>query len=208
MRRFIIGIDNLNVTFSAPSALNVISGVVAFRHEYLNCTPATPDLPITDFPWLTVLIIVVFGVMGLRLPTHKFTHKVVYTAVVLGIVFLPAVVSNYIRFIPMLGLIAVIHSCQMFKLWGRLIVAGLVYVSYLYIIIIRSQSMIFVRIPIGQPKPIAEQIATNTANLILNNAISFALTLAFVVLLVNAVLSERRSRQELAIATNNSVNTL
>ncbi|KAF3885232.1 MULTISPECIES: sensor histidine kinase [Nostocales] len=159
-----------------------------------------PIYPLQTSPWLTVLIIVVFGVMGLRLPTHKFTHKVVYTAVVLGIVFLPAVVSNYIRFIPMLGLIAVIRSCQMFKLWGRLIVAGLVYVSYLYIIIIRSQSMIFVRIPIGQPKPIAEQIATNTANLILNNAISFALTLAFVVLLVNAVLSERRSRQELAIA--------
>ncbi len=159
-----------------------------------------PIYPLQTSPWLTVLIIVVFGVMGLRLPTNKFSHKVIYTAVVLGIVFLPAVMSHYIRFIPMLGLIAVIRSCQMFKLWGRLIVAGLVYVSYLYIIIIRSQSIIFVRIPIGQPKPIAEQIATNTANLILNNAISFALTLAFVVLLVNAVLSERRSRQELAIA--------
>ncbi|KYC43578.1 histidine kinase [Scytonema hofmannii PCC 7110] len=159
-----------------------------------------PIYPLQTSPWLTVLIIVVFGAMGLRLPTNKFSHKMIYTAVVLGIVFLPAVMSHYIRFIPMLGLIAVIRSCQMFKLWGRLIVAGLVYVSYLYIIIIRSQSIIFVRIPIGQPKPIAEQIATNTANLILNNAISFALTLAFVLLLVNAVLSERRSRQELAIA--------
>ncbi|GAA6618309.1 sensor histidine kinase [Scytonema sp. NUACC26] len=159
-----------------------------------------PIYPLQTSPWLTVLIIVVFGAMGLRLPTNNFSHKAIYTAVMLGIVFLPAVMSNYIRFIPMLGLIAVIRSCQMFKLWGRLIVAGLVYISYLYIIIIRSKSIIFVRIPVGQPKPIAEQIATNTVNLILNNAISFALTLAFVVLLVNAVLSERRSRQELAIA--------
>jgi signal transduction histidine kinase len=40
----------------------------------------------------------------------------------------------------------------------------------------------------------------NTVNFILNNAITFALTLTFVLLLVNAVLAERRSRQELAVA--------
>jgi signal transduction histidine kinase len=159
-----------------------------------------PIYPLQTSPWLTVLSIVVFGVMGLKLPTHKFTHKVLYTAVELGIVVLPAFTTDYIRFVPLLGLIAVIRSCQMFKLWGRLIVASLVYISFLYTVWLRSKSIVFIRIPVGQVKPLAEQIATNTVSLVLNNAISFALTLAFVLLLVNAVLSERRSRQELALA--------
>lgn len=159
-----------------------------------------PIYPSQVSSWLTVFSIFLFGVIGLKLPIHRLSHKVIYTAVELGIVCLPAITSHHIRFTPLLGLIAVIRSCQMFKLWGRLIVASLVYIVNLYIIWLRSKSIIFVRIPVGQAKPMVEQIATNTANLVLNNAISFALTLAFVLLLVNAVLSERRSRQELAIA--------
>ncbi|GAB1543590.1 sensor histidine kinase [Scytonema sp. NUACC21] len=159
-----------------------------------------PIYPLKASPWLTIVSIAFFGVMGLKLPTKRLSYKVIYTAVELGIVALPAFLNHHIRFIPMLGLIALIRSCQMFKISGRLIVAGFVYISYLYIIILRSRSIIFLRILVGQPKPIAEQIATNTASLILNNAITFALTLAFVLMLVNAVLSERKSRQELAIA--------
>jgi signal transduction histidine kinase len=123
-----------------------------------------------------------------------------YTAVELGIVLLPAFTNSHLRFAPLLGLIAVIRSCQMFNLQGRLIVASLVYVSYLYIVFLRSRTTVLFRMHVGEGRPFPEQIATNTANLLLNNAISFALTLTFVLLLVNAVLSERRSRQELAIA--------
>ncbi|WP_017318571.1 sensor histidine kinase [Mastigocladopsis repens] len=169
-----------------------------------------PIYPFHGTPWLAVLSIVMFGVMGLRLPTRSLSHKVIYTAIELGLVLLPAFTNSHLRYAPLLGLIAVIRSCQMFKLQGRLIVASLVYVSYLYIMFLRTRTSVFMRMYVGQGrpfaeqmplgKPIAEQIATITANLILNNAISFALTLAFVLLLVNAVLSERRSRQELAIA--------
>ena len=159
-----------------------------------------PIYPSQPSPWLTVLSIVAFGVMGLRLPTRSFSHKVMYTAVELGIVLLPAFTNSHLRFAPLLGLIAVIRSCQMFNLQGRLIVASLVYVSYLYIVFLRSRTTVLFRMHVGEGRPFPEQIATNTANLLLNNAISFALTLTFVLLLVNAVLSERRSRQELAIA--------
>ncbi len=159
-----------------------------------------PFYPFQPTPWLTVLSIVVFGVMGLRLPTSSFSHKVIYTVVELGIVLLPAFTNSHLRFTPLLGLIAVIRSCQMFKLRGRLIVASLVYVSFLYTVFLRSRTTVLFRMHVGQGRPFAEQIATNTVNLLLNNAISFALTLTFVLLLVNAVLSERRSRQELAIA--------
>lgn len=166
-----------------------------------------PIYPFHTSPWFTVLRIVVFGVMGLRLPKHNFSYKVIYTVVELGILLLPvlpAFTNNHLRCAPLLGLIAVIRSCQMFDLQDRLIVAALVYISYLYTEFLRiSQTPVFFKMPLGHgracmgapmPPP------PNTVNFILNNAITFALTLTFVLLLVNAVLAERRSRQELAFA--------
>ncbi|QDL11124.1 sensor histidine kinase [Brasilonema octagenarum UFV-E1] len=164
-----------------------------------------PIYPFHTSPWFTVLRIVVFGVMGLRLPKQNFSYKVIYTVVEFGILLLPALTNNHLRCAPLLGLIAVIRSCQMFNLKGRLIVAALVYISYLYTEFLRiSRTPVFFKMPlplrhgracIGPPMP-----PPNTVNFILNNAITFALTLTFVLLLVNAVLAERRSRQELAFA--------
>ncbi|KAB8329880.1 sensor histidine kinase [Scytonema tolypothrichoides VB-61278] len=165
-----------------------------------------PIYPFHTSPWFTVLRIVVFGVMGLRLPKHNFSYKVIYTVVELGILLLPvlpALTNSHLRCAPLLGLIAVIRSCQMFNLQGRLIVAALVYISYLYTEFLRiSRTPVFFKMPLGHGRPYMgpPMPPPNTVNFILNNAITFALTLTFVLLLVNAVLAERRSRQELAVA--------
>ena len=151
-------------------------------------------------PWLSVLCVAAFGILGLRLPNQKLIHKIIYTAVEFLIILLPAFTGNHLRFIPLLGLIAVIRACQMFGMRGRSIVASLVLLSFVYITFLRTQEIVFLRSSFRVPKPPPDHIAFNTASLVINNAISFGLAMIFVLLLVNALLSERRSRQELAIA--------
>lgn len=147
-----------------------------------------------------ILRIIAFGVMGLRLPTGRLDRKIIYTAVEFGIILLPAIFDNSIRIDPFTGMIAVLRGCQMFRLPGRLTVTGLVFLLFLYPLFSRNDSIFLIRRQAGLAKPIVEELSGNVLLLKLNNAFALGLTLMFVLLLVNALLAERRSRQDLASA--------
>lgn len=137
---------------------------------------------------LTNLSLVGLGLMGLRLPTGKLQSKILYTALEFGLLFLPFLLNNRTGFFPLLGLIVVIRSCLIFQQTGRLIVSGLVFGSFLLIT--------FLQDPPVRRTPPPEMVFT----LKLNTAVAFGLTLLFILLLVNALLSERQSRTKLLLA--------
>lgn len=145
---------------------------------------------------LAILVLIGFGLMGLKLPTGRTRDKVIYTGLELGLLAVTFFLDNRIGFLPLLGLIIVIRSCLIFGQFGRLIVAGLVFIA--------SVLMLFVGMPSPPPRygMRSEAIANRIFTLNLNTAVSFGLTLLFILLLVNALLAERQSREKLLLANN------
>lgn len=149
-----------------------------------------PSLRFPQFPLLTLLGIAGFGLMGLRLPTGKPIYKVIYTAIEILLILLTSLTgSRSIRLFPFLYLLLVTRSCLIFALPGRLIVTGL---SFTFFLLTLQQR--FNRIP--APRMAQERLRFFSLNL----ALLFGLILVFVLLLMNAVLAERQSREKLAIA--------
>ena len=128
--------------------------------------------------------------MGLRLPTGKPIYKVIYTTIEILLILLTSLTGNRaIRLFPFLYLILVTRSCLIFELPGRLVITGLSFTFFLLTLQHR-----FNRIPAS---PYAQE-RLRFFPLIL--VLLFGLILVFVLLLMNAVLAERQSREKLAIA--------
>lgn len=180
----------------------------------LEIRPARFEINVTA-QMLVILILIGFGLMGLRLPTGKTRHKVLYTALELGLFAVTFLLDQRTGFFPLLGLIIVIRSCLIFQQTGRLMVAALVFIS--------SVTMLFWGTASAPPRPrhgpppdaisalrnsegIAPQASERLVNTILtlnlNTAITFGLTLLFILLLVNALLAERESREKLLLAND------
>jgi signal transduction histidine kinase len=145
---------------------------------------------------LVILISLGFGLMGLRLPTRRTRHKVLYTVLELGLFLATFLLDRRTGFFPLLGLVIAIRGCLMFGRVGRSVVAGIVFVA--------STLMLFVATSAPPPQhrqnlP-SESIANTILTLNINTAIAFGLTLLFILLLVNALLAERESREKLTIA--------
>ena len=137
--------------------------------------------------------------MGLKLPMGRLVTKVAYTGLEFGLILLPIVLdSRSIRFFPLLCLVVVIRSCQIFAPPGRLIVAASAFLSFLLTLFLRDQSLSVIKPPVRPMMP--EQVRFTVLNLKLNALLTFGLTLMFVLLLINALLAERQSREQLAIA--------
>jgi signal transduction histidine kinase len=141
------------------------------------------------------LVLIVFGLMGLRLPWRSVRGKILYTVVELMLLVAAFWLDRRTGFFPLLGLIIVIRSCLIFQQQGQLVIAGLVFVA--------SVMMLF----LGMPPPRlrrhdgpSESIAHTIFALNINTAISFGLALLFILLLVNALLAERQSRDKLLLA--------
>ncbi|WGV26238.1 sensor histidine kinase [Halotia branconii] len=142
------------------------------------------------FPELTICSLVLFGLMGLRLPTNNNFSKIIYTASEILLILVTGIFGGRsARLFPFLYIILVTRSCLIFKLPGRLLVTGLSFIFFLLTLQHR-----FPRFPL-RPQD-QERFRFFSFSL----ALIFGLSLVFVLLLMNAVLSERQSREELAIA--------
>lgn len=149
---------------------------------------------------LTVLCIIGFGLLGLRLPiTGRNINKLIYTALELGLIWLASALGVWQAQFLFLHLIVVIRSCLIFTAKNRLLVAGIVFLSYLLTLLISLQNTQTIQYYYPVIKHFGPaQIRLLKLFLALNNALLFGLVLVFVLLLVNALLAERQSRQKLA----------
>jgi signal transduction histidine kinase len=142
------------------------------------------------FPELTILSLTIFGLMGLRLPTSNNINKVIYTACEIVLIFITGLFEGRAaRMFPFLYIILVTRSCLIFPLPGRLAVTFFSFSLFL--------STLINRLPRANlPIQAQERFRFFTLSLIL----IFGLSLIFVLLLMNSLLSERQSREELAVA--------
>lgn len=156
--------------------------------------------PDAGIAWTKLSIILPLGLMGLRLP-QQYWHKLVYTAVELGLILLLASTGGELpvmmRLLPQLGLIVVIRSCQLFQTWGRIGVLGTIcgmqgFIAFYTFGAPTSQGILQ---QLSSP-PEPWQINSLKANAL----VFWVMGMVFVSLLVNALLAAHHSQQDLIVA--------
>lgn len=140
---------------------------------------------------LRVVAIATFSLMGLRLPMVKLETKLLYTGLEFGLILLPTTQHSLSsRSVFLLCLVLVMRSCLIFKQSGQLLVLGLSLLTYGTLLLSR---------PIV-PKNFMPDLIAMSWDWRLSNILLFSLTLVFALLLINALLAERQSREQLEIA--------
>ena len=133
-----------------------------------------------------------FGLMGLKLPMVRLETKLLYTALEFVIILLSGTQHSLsTRSAFLLCLVLVMRSCLIFKRSGQFVVLGLSLLSYATLLLSR---------PIVPEKFIPDKLIAMAWDWRLSNILMFSLTLVFALLLINALLTERQSREELEIA--------
>ncbi|MEM9216463.1 MAG: sensor histidine kinase [Cyanobacteria bacterium P01_F01_bin.150] len=166
-------------------------------------------LDITILSALIFLWVGLFGVMGLRLPMDKKTAKLTYLGLEIGLIGLATYTADcFYCFSPLL-LILIIRSCLMYATAERwaIAISTFIYFSIAQYLDLRLEGQFIAQdIAEGFSDPsLLEEFALLHDPLFLfqlwiQGVLFFGLVLIFVFLLVNALLAERQSRQELAIA--------
>ncbi|MEL6930039.1 MAG: sensor histidine kinase, partial [Cyanobacteria bacterium J06600_6] len=187
------------------------------KNSYLPPVKLPPFFPTvnSDSSPISFVFIVAFIFLGLWQPNGKKIENIVYIGLGFILVGLTWVTGeNQVPFFLPLLLIMVIRGCLTFELPGSFIVAGISitwFLGTLYLAVRNSFSNIDVQqIPaIVSPgiKPEIlyqlysneEQLKTLTTNMAINITMLFCLITVFVFILVNALMSEYRSRQELRL---------
>jgi signal transduction histidine kinase len=161
----------------------------------------------------SMLCAIAFMLIGLWQPNHKYWAKIAYIGSGFALIGLMGLTNGQnIDIFPVFLLIMVIRSCLSFKLPTSLIVAGISFGWFLISLFLAVQntlnSLNIQQVPAiitrGLKPKIIYQLYSNEEqfkalifNMAINTTILFCLISLFVFLLVNALLSEYRSRQEL-----------
>ncbi len=143
-----------------------------------------------SIPVQHMLILVLLGLMGLRLPSGHAWVKVLYTAIAIILIF-SGTVLGYLHILPTLYLIVVIRSCFLFESLGRLVVAGLCFILFL-----AHQGQYLQNVMLMVPSEQQEQFWMHQ----LAEILMFALGLFLVLQLVNILLVEQKTRKHLTVA--------
>ena len=172
----------------------VLLGVVVVSQLFPS--PFRDTLPL--FRVLAFLSAVLLGLMGLRLPQGKLSRKLTYTAVQIGLLLLVSWWGGIrgLRLFPLLCVVLVIRNCLIFRLPGRLITSAIIYFLFLVLLASRLSSLSILRFPLlrqSMERLVISSFAVNSAFLLL-------LVIIFLLLLMNALITERQSRDQLVQA--------
>lgn len=146
-------------------------------------------------PLIAIVPLIIFGLMGLYLPARKLPKLGHTLGQILLILFASAAVFNDGRAFPAVYLVLVIRSCLMYRLSGRLAMTGVAFVLFLTGLQFRVRSLF----GLGRrlPPPVKNRLEDLIWGFQLNFIVLFGLALLLVVLLVNALLTERQSQRQL-----------
>jgi len=163
------------------------------RLPELSICGVFPDLSFCSIlPELSIYSLIIFALMGLKLPNNNRIVKVIYTAIeILLILIIGLFGERFARLFPFLYIILVTRSCLIFNLPGRLFITSLSFTLFLLTTQLKYQLFNFQSLPHAQER---------FRFFGLNWSLVFGLSLVFVLLMMNAVLSERHSREKLAVA--------
>lgn len=169
-----------------------------------------------NFSPLFFLCLITFIIIGLGQPSDKYWANIRYTVLGFVLIALTGITSGtHIHVLPPFLLIMVIRGCLSFKLPGSLVVAGISFFWFSSSLLLSVQHNLnrlnnIKQVPAivtpGSKPIIIHQLYTNDEqfqgfliDIAINSTLIFCLISLFVFLVVNALLSEYRSRQELRV---------
>jgi signal transduction histidine kinase len=148
-----------------------------------------PLQPIPRLPLLNLVCLGFFAVMGLRLPNSGRFHKFSYTVIEFFLILLTSFVGG-LRIFSALYIILVTRSCLIFEQRTRSLISAL---AFTLVLITQSHRMRY------YAAAGLSALSERSGVLSLSAALLMGLVLVFLQLLVNAALSEKKSREQLAI---------
>lgn len=161
----------------------------------------------TWFSFLGIFCIAVLGLMGWKLPRNSQLLKQAHVICGFVLCWLTTLfTTNGDRLLPVLLLIVAIRACLLFSWSGRIFVAIFAYISFLTLQIISLMRISLWGISLGRPLPPIfrrlppDELRRALFGFVFNSALLFAFVLAFVLLLVGAVIAEYESRAKLVQA--------
>lgn len=157
--------------------------------------PHGPVRVFTQWPLVTVGCLLLFGLLGLYLPTKGFWQRLGHIALqVMLILVASGLMLRGARLFPFIYLVLVIRSCLMVGLMGRVTVTALAFLLFMTTLGLKFQGLRRGDGPIS--RPVRHLIGSLQMNLI----VFFGLSLVFTLLLVNALLNERTIQHRLQTA--------
>ncbi|WP_017659663.1 sensor histidine kinase [Baaleninema simplex] len=151
-----------------------------------------------SFPGIAIASLLGFAALGLWLPTRSLKLRLIHVISQFGLILSSSQLGlSGLRLFPFLYVVLVIRSCLLFKLRGRLIIVGTAFAMFLVIVRVRLRVL-----DRQLPAAIEEQFSPYLAIVRLNLILLFAILLLFVLLFVNALLSERERREQLRQAND------
>ena len=163
-------------------------------------------LPIPPFfstrpSFISIVCLVGFGLMGLRLPNTRLRHKILYVLLEFGVLFLPMLLGKSNPAFPFIIVIIILRNCQLFRLRECLMGIFVAFAAFSLHLVRETQQIARV-IQMIQPGGEAGRLlsADNILIMRLSGSVSFGFMLLAVTLLVNNLLLVERNRQQLAIA--------
>ncbi|MBC7970800.1 MAG: sensor histidine kinase, partial [Verrucomicrobia bacterium] len=163
----------------------LLLGIVALSESL----PGSPFSQLSRSPLLNLLGLSLFALLGLRLPKRPLA-KALYTAFELGLLLLLTTVGG-IRLFSLLYVVLIVRNCLLLEGYYRSTIAAIAVGLCISLQAQRFRALVLVHTPI---------FVDRGGFLLLSFAVMFGLMVIFLQALVNAVLSERRSREALAIA--------
>ncbi len=156
--------------------------------------PSPPVETVTQWPILTIGCLLLFGLLGLYLPTKGFWSRLGHIALQVALIVVASgLMLRGARLFPFVYLILVIRSCLMVGLMGRIAVTSLAFLVFMTTLGLKFR-MLGGRIP----RPIRYLVGSLQMNLV----VFFGLSLVFTLLLVNALLNERTIQTRLQKAND------
>lgn len=148
------------------------------------------------FPVLSLLATLGFGALGLWLPTKPLGLRIGHVILQFGWLIIAAHLSTVgLRLFPLLQIVLVMRSCLMLGLRGRLLVTSVTFIFF-FGVVQRQLTALTRTFPLRS----SGRLITQLIGIRLNLMVLFLVLLIFLVLFMNALLSERQRREELRLA--------
>jgi signal transduction histidine kinase len=141
-------------------------------------------------PLLNLFCLLVFGIIGLKLPSKNRLNKVIYTSLEFVLIVLASMVGG-ILIVPLLYLVLIARNCLIFEGVTRSIISGFAVIFALVTQLHRAKYINLV-----QPLAINQQLGL----VLLVSVLILGISTVFMQMAVNAIAQEFESRQKLAVA--------
>ncbi len=160
------------------------------------------ETELIPFAWLwTLLCLALLALMGLRLPTGSAISKWAYIAIQFGLILLASTFGNWLSPFLMPYLVVAIRGYLIFEHSGRWWVTGLAFGLAIASLVIPLADVQRMEAEIAElPSLTLAQLKILMLLGGISGILLCGLVLAYMLMLVNAILSERSSRQQLAAA--------